>query len=407
MKKKNSIGTGLTHKAYKFRMYPSATQREVLSKTFGGIRVVWNTRVAQFNNYNFEGPLSASHYCQSLVDLKKVLPYLQEVSAAALQQVDLDWIKTKAQYFSKDRAKKLGRPKFKKKFGRQSYRLDGRRVGIRGTKVRIEKVGLVKLVPDRALPDLAVIKSATISKEVTGDYYISFLCEVPQTLLPKTGKSVGIDLGLIDLFVTSDGARHAAPKHFRENQAKLKKCQRSMSRKTKGSSRYRKAKLKTAKVHRSIVRQRRHNLHVLSYGLVKLYDFIGLETLNVQGMMANGKLAKSVADAGFSEFTAMLEYKALHYGKTVQRIDTWFPSSKLCNCCDHKNESLSLSEREFVCSNCGTILDRDLNAARNILKEAVRVNTAIRMQSDCNSEASAEVCRDEASRPELLPEMVV
>ncbi len=404
--KKKTLVDGLIHKAYKFRMYPNIDQRELLSRTFGCKRVVWNTRVAQFNNNNFEGPLPQPHYCVTLVDLKKAIPYLNEVSAAALQQVDLDWIKTRAQYFRTDRMKKLGRPKFKKKFGRQSYRLEGRRVSIRGDRVRIEKVGLVKFVQDRQIPELAIIKSATISREVTGDYYISFLCEVPQILLPKTGKSVGIDLGLIDLFVTSDGVRHAAPRHFRENQAKLKKAQRSMSRKVKGSSRYRKAKLRAAKVHRSISRQRKHNLHVLSYGLVKLYDFIGLETLNVQGMMANGKLAKSVADAGFSEFTAMLEYKALHYGKTVQRIDTWFPSSKLCNCCDHKNESLSLSEREFVCSNCGTILDRDLNAARNILKEAVRVNTAIRMQSDCNSEASAEVYRDEASRPELLSEMV-
>lgn len=183
----------------------------------------------------------------------------------------------------------------------------------------------------------------------------------------NTGRSIGIDLGLTHLAILSNGIKIDNPKFLRENQSKLKRAQQHLSRKVKGSSRYLKQKLKVARVHNDISNQRKHYLHEVSSWLVDNYDHIFMENLHVAGMKKNHKLAKSISDASFGELTRQIEYKSKWYGRSFQKIDRWFPSSKTCHCCGHKMDDMKLSDRSWICPSCGIEHDRDINAAKNIL----------------------------------------
>ncbi|MDD1607294.1 MAG: transposase, partial [Methylococcaceae bacterium] len=227
--------------------------------------------------------------------------------------------------------------------------------------------------------------SVTVSKNVCGQFFASVLVEMEIIHKPKTGKSIGLDIGLKTFLTGSDGLTVENPTYFRESQAELKQAQQHLSRKKKGSKRRKKAKLKVAKIHNNIANQRNDFIQKTTTKLVNEYDFIAIEDLNVSGMVKNRKLAKSISDASFAEFYAVLSYKAAWYGKEVVKIDRWFASSKTCSCCGWKNNDLMLSDRVFICKACGLAKDRDVNASENILKEALRVSGAIRTPSEYQS----------------------
>ena len=237
------------------------------------------------------------------------------------------------------------------------------------------------MIKDKDIPVGSKLMNVTISKNLCNQFFASVLVETEISPLPNTGKSVGIDLGLKEFLIRSDGETVKNPRLFRDSQAKLKIAQRNLARKRKGSVRRRKAKLKVARIHNKIANCRKDFLHKETTKLVKEFDFIGIEDLNVSGMVKNHKLAKSISAASWSEFVRMLTYKALWYGKEVVKIGRFFASSKTCNCCGWKNVYLTLQNRIFNCRECGSSIDRDLNAAKNILKEALRIGNAIRTQS--------------------------
>ena len=352
-------------KAYKYRIYPTKEQEVLFSKTFGCARFVWNKLVENFNNND------GSTVNEKTLKDQEEFQFLKEVSASTLQQKRMDFVEFKKQYFNKNRKTKLGKPKFKKKSNRQSFRLPNQKFTLDQEKslVRLEKVGWVKIVLDRTIPVEADFRSITISKTPTGKYFVSILVQQELNPIPSTGKVVGIDLGLKDLFILSNGQVINNPRWFRENQSKLAKHQKHLSRKAKGSNRYNRRRIKVAKVHEDVVNARNYFLHNISTELVKTFDLIIVEDLHVSGMIRNRKLAKSISDASWSTFVSMLEYKCNWYGKTLVKIDRFYPSSKTCSNCGHKEEKMPLNIREWTCPSCGEHHDRDLNASINILKK--------------------------------------
>ena len=355
-------------KAYKFRIYPDKEQEVLLAKTFGCCRFVWNKLVENFNNQSKEVVTE-----KTLKDTPE-FEFLKEVSAAAIQGKRLVFDEFKKQFFSKTRKKKLGRPRYKKKSNRQSFSLSYQKFKLdqENSLVRLEKIGWVKVVIDRVIPEDADFRNITVSKTPTGKYFVSILVKQELNPIPSTSKVVGIDLGLKDLFILSNGQAINNPKWFRKNQAKLKKSQNHLSRKIKGSNRYNRQRIKVAKVHEYITNSRTYFLHNVSTSLVKTFDVISVENLNVSGMLKNRKLAKSISDASWSTFVTMLNYKCNWYGKVLVKINRFFPSSKTCSNCGHKEDKMPLNIREWTCSSCGCQHDRDLNASINILKEGWR-----------------------------------
>jgi len=353
-------------KAYKYRIYPTPVQQEKLNQTFGCVRVVWNQLVENFNSYgsfSFNPKMN-----EKTIKEDSRFPWLKDVSAAALQQKSMDFSETKRQFFNKNRKVKLGRMSFKKKQGRQSYRLPNQKFTLNQEDkvIRLEKIGHVPIVLDRKIPDDANFRSVTVSKTPTGKFFASILVRINIDLLPMSGKSVGIDLGLKDLFIFSNGDAVNNPRWYRKSQAKLAREQRHLSRKKKGSKRYEKQRIKVARVHEKIANQRKHLLHCMSTALVGEFDVIATEDLNVAGLK-KGNLAKSVSDAGWSEFVRQLEYKSRWYGKSFVKIDRFYPSSQICSSCEHNDGKKALDIRAWTCSNCGVEHDRDLNAATNVL----------------------------------------
>jgi len=346
----------------------------MLSKTMGCVRAFWNMQVAVFNSYDKE--TNPSPIYKNTTEVRKEFLWMQEVSYKAIQQKENDFKEFKKQHFSKTRKKQIGRPKFKKKGVRDSFRLSNDKFYIKYGSIRLSKIGFVKFVQDRPLPENSKLMSVTVSKDSTGAYYASILVETVIEQLPKTNKSVGVDVGIKEFATLSDGQVIANPKYFRESQAKLRKAQKSLSRKKKGSSRRNKAKLKVARLHKKVANQRYFFLHNVSTNIVRQFDTICIEDLNVAGMVKNRKLAKSISDASFSKFFDMLQYKALWYGKEVVKVGRFYPSSKTCSDCGAVKKQLNLSERTYCCENCGLVIDRDLNAALNI--KALGVNSAIR-----------------------------
>jgi putative transposase len=370
-------------KAFKYRIYPTTQQAVLLNKTFGCVRVVWNHNVEVFNKFD----KNQSEQLQSLTStqLKQKFDWMREVSAAALQQKEMDFKTFKKNYFSKSRKKKIGRPSFKNRDSNQSYRLPNQKFTLDDNNIRLEKIGKVKLILDRAVPVNCKFMSVTVSKNKCGQFFASVLVECEILAKPKTGRFIGLDIGIKTFLTGNDGFIVENSQFIRDSQAELVKAQRNLSRKKKGSSRRKKAKLKVARIHNQIANRRKHFIQEKTTEIINRYDFIGIEDLNVAGMVKNHKLAKSISDAAFAEFYSALIYKAAWYGKEVVKVDRWFASSKICSCCGWKNENLTLSDRVFECLACGLKKDRDLNAAENILKEALRVSNAIRTQSECQT----------------------
>jgi len=358
-------------KAYKYRIYPTTDQEVLLNKTFGCCRVVWNSCTESFNssvNAKIEFPKSST-------EIKKKFDWMSEVSAAALQQTYLNFFEFKKQFFSKTRKKKVGKPKFKSKGLRQSYSLPSHtRFNLGNNFIRLEKIGRVKVViAGHRPPKGGDFRSVTVSKDPSGKFFVSVLVkELKPKPLPITDAVVGVDVGIKTFAVLSDGTEISNPKFFSESQAELRKAQKSLSRKKKGSTRRKKARLKVALIHEKIRNQRKHFHHEVSRMIVDNYSIIGLEDLTISGMVKNRKLSKAISDVGWSQFISFLSYKAEWSGRIIQKIGKFFPSSKLCSCCGVIKKDLTLKDRSWICD-CGVRISRDLNAAVNIKNEAVRL----------------------------------
>jgi putative transposase len=365
-------------KAYKYRIYPNKTQKVLLAKTFGCVRYFWNNQVSVFNSYNKETNPTPQY--KTSTEIRNEIDWFKEVSAAAIQQKEIDFKQYKNQKFSKTRKGSIGFPSFKKKSNKQSYRLPNQKFKLINNKIQLEKIGKVKIVIDREIPINSNYMSVTISMNCSGQYFVSILVEQEANKLPKTNKTVGLDVGLKEFATLSDGLTIQNPRYFRESQTKLAKIQKYHSRKQKGSNRRKKSRKKIARLHQKISNQRDWFLHVHSTYLVRNYDTICIEDLNVSGMLKNHKLAKSISDVSFSKFFNLLEYKCVWYGKELIKIGRFQPSSKMCSKCGNVKKELKLSDRVYVCDVCGHTEDRDLNASKNI--KALGVNNAIRTQSN-------------------------
>jgi putative transposase len=301
--------------------------------------------------------------------------WLAGVDSMALQESLRNLDRAYKNFFEK----RAGCPKFKaKRDSRQSYRTRNNKkdnIRIEGDRIRLPRLGLVKARITR-LPK-GSIQNATVSRTSTGKYYVSLCCREEIEPKPNKGGEIGIDLGIRDLFVGSDGSRVPDPKHLAKHERKLRREQRRLSRRQKGSANREKQRRKVAEVHEKIYNCRTDDLNKASCRLVNENQVIAVESLNVKGMARNHHLAKAISDASWSRFITMLEYKAFEYGCTVLKVPTFYPSSQTCSCCGYKDPKVKdLSVRRWVCPGCGTIHDRDENAARNILAEALSMQTA-------------------------------
>ena len=356
-------------RAYKFRLLPTSTQEVLLNKTFGCVRYFWNTQVSVFNSYDKENNPNISF--KTSTELRNELVWMQEVSAAAIQQKEMDFKEFKKQFFSKTRKKAIDKPAFKKKNSRSSFRLPNQKFKLIGSRIHLERIGKVKFVKDRDIPKDGKLRSVTVSKNLSGQYFISVL--VQQEIRPKTktNGTIGIDVGIKEFAVQSNNVFISNPKYFRENQSKLRAAQKHLSRKKKGSNRGNKQRIKVARIHQKITNQRDYFLQSYSTRLVTDFDIIIIEDLVISNMIKNRKLSKAISDASWSSFFRMLEYKCDWYGKTLVKINRFEPSSKTCSDCGWVNKDLTLKDREFVCHDCGIKIDRDLNAALNIKRAGV------------------------------------
>ena len=360
--------------SYKFRIYPNKEQEQLIQKTFGCVRYVYNYYLAQrIEAYKQYGKaLSFYEQCKDLTELKQKNDWLREPDKCALQNALRNLDAAYKNFFRRvKKGEKPGFPKFKsKREHRLSYKTSS--VSICGDKIKFRKLGLVKYKLSREVKGR--ILSATISQNPSGKYFVSLCCtDVEIEPLPKTGVVVGVDVGIKSLANTSDGKKYSNNHYIAKSEKKLAKMQRQMSRKGEGSNRWNKARIKVARLQEHIANQRKDAMQKTTTDLIRDNDVICIEDLNVQGMKKNRNLAKAVSDASFYELRRELEYKAAWYGKTISVIDMFYPSSQLCSNCGAKWEGTKdLRVREWSCPVCGAKHDRDINAATNILNEGLR-----------------------------------
>ena len=362
-------------RAYTFRLYPTPQQEIALARTFGCARFAYNYMLRQRTDAWFERKEKVGYHETSamLTALKKTeeFSWLNEVSSVPVQQ-SLRHLQTAFGNFFARRSKY---PTFKKKDGAQSAEYTTSAFKWADGKLRIAKMDeALNIRFSRTIPKAAKVTTVTVSKDCAGRYFVSMLCtDQVQAKAPVAAK-VGIDLGLTHFAILSTGEKIAAPNTFRKNEEKLAKLQRRLAKKTKGSAKRKMAKLKVAKLHAKITDSRKDFLHKLSTRLVNENQVIAIETLAVSNMQKNHNLAKSIADASWSEFVRQLEYKSLWYGRELVGIDRWYPGSKRCFDCGHTVKKMPLNVREWTCPECGTIHDRDINAARNVLTAGLAVS---------------------------------
>ena len=351
-------------KAFRYRLYPNQEQQVKLTVQFGHARFVYNWGLAKRKDYYREHGKGLGYFAlkRAVTDLKRQPDYawLKEADSQVLQAKVEDLDRAFANFFEH----RAGYPRFKKRHASQSIRYP-QRFKFDRNRVYLPKVGWVKVVLHRPLEGKA--KSATVSKTKSGEYYVSVLCEIEATVQPNGKPPVGVDLGLTHFATLSTGEKVEHPKYLRQAERRLKKLQRSLSRKQNDSSNRNKARLLVARQHEHVARQRADFLHKLSHRLVNEHGLVKLEDLNVSGMLKNHSLAKSITDSGWGMFGRFCEYKADWYGSEVQRVDRFFPSSKTCNVCGCINHSLTLADRFWTCEGCGTYHDRDENASINLL----------------------------------------
>lgn len=353
--------------AYRFRFYPTEEQREALAKTFGCVRYVYNWALEmRTDSYYQEGKsVSYTDTSKALTGLKRDddHSWLKEPSSVALQQ-SLRNLESAFQNFFDGRT---GYPNFKHKHGKQTARFASNAFTLYGKALSVAKVpGELNVRWSRNLSDSCNVTSVTLTKDPAGRYFVSLTCTEEKEPLPETDSTVGVDLGITDVVVTSDGFKSGNPKHLDNGLYRLRKAQRRLSRKEKGSQNWEKQKRRVARLHAKIADKRNDFLHKLSRKIVDENQVIALESLNVKGMQQNRSLSRSIADTGWSTVVRYIEYKAEWAGRTVVKIDRWFPSTKRCSECGDVGETKLLSVRHWQCKECGCVHDRDVNAAKNI-----------------------------------------
>jgi putative transposase len=354
---------------YQYRIYPTQQQQYDLARLFGCCRVVWNDALALSK---------ASEKLPSNGDLQKICitqakktderEWLSEVSNIPLQQSVIDLGTSYKNFFDalkgKRKGKKLGTPKFKKRKGKQSARFRIGGFSIKNKKLSLAKIGLIEVVWSRDLP--SEVSSVTVIKDATDRYFASFVVEVEPVLLPDNGRSIGIDLGIIDFATFDTGEKIKSPKPLKQRLKKLRKAQRKHAKTIKGSKRRERARKRVAKIHAKISDVRKDFLHKLSTRIIRENQTIVLEDLNVSGMVKNRKLSRAISDLGWRSFRTMLDAKSAMYGRDFRVISRWEPTSQRCSCCGEIGGKKELGIREWECLFCGAVHDRDVNAAINI-----------------------------------------
>jgi putative transposase len=362
---------------YRYRVYPKPAQISALNQLFGCVRVVWNDALNFCNQSYRDGvkyPGESELQKQFITNAKKTehRQWLSQVSNIPLQQSIRDLGTAYSNFFKscsgKRKGKKVKPPKFKKRSNAQAcrFRVGGFKVNERT--VYLAKIGKLKIEWSRPLP--ADPSSVTIIRDAANRYFMSFVVEINPVQLPDNGKSVGIDLGIIDFATFDSGEKVKSPKPLKARLRRLKRAQRNLKKKIKGSNRLKLARLRVAKIHAKIKDIRTDFLHKLSTRIVNENQVIALEDLNVSGMVKNRKLSRAISDLGWRSFRTMLEAKSAMYGRDLRVISRWEPTSQKCSCCGEKGGKKELSVREWECLFCGVIHDRDINASRNIIQVA-------------------------------------
>ncbi|MDT2463737.1 IS200/IS605 family element RNA-guided endonuclease TnpB [Enterococcus avium] len=378
----------LRHKAYKFRIYPNAYQEVLIIKTIGCVRFVYNYFLALWNEeYSKNGKGLTYNSCSAMLpQMKKneATSWLKEVDSIALQSS----VKNLSDSFSRFFKKQNRRPQFKsKKNPVQSYTTKNvnKSITIIENIIKLPKLGQVKFAKSRELNGR--ILNATIRKNPSGKFFVSILCEEEVSELPKTGLEIGIDLGITDFAILSNGQKIDNNRFTSKMEKTLKREQRKLSRRALLAKKagkelfearnYQKQKKKVARLHEKVINQRTDFLNKLSTEIVKNHDSICIEDLNTKGMLRNHKLAKSISDVSWFSFVSKLQYKAEWYGREIIKVDKWFPSSQLCSKCGHKDGKKSLEIREWTCPVCHAHHDRDINASKNILAEGLQIQVIV------------------------------
>lgn len=356
--------------ATRIRLYPNAAQRQSLARQFGCARWVWNEALTETQRLYKETGKGLAYESMSvrLPKLKMEHEWLGEASAQALQQSLRNLSRAFVNFFEK----RGEFPRFKSKHRPQSIQFP-QAVKLDGNRIRLPKTGLVKCVVHRKI--VGTIKTVTVSRTACGHFYASVLAEngLDMPSISADGPVLGIDVGLIDFAVTSKGQHFANPRHLRKAEKNLKRKQKKFSRKKKGSNSRNKARRLVARLHERVANARKDFLHKVSRKLVNENQVIAVEDLCVKAMVRNPNLAKSIADAGWGTFSRFVEYKAARDGKLFVKTNRWFPSSKACHVCGMIHDGMDLSVRRWTCKGCGTVHNRDENAASNIRDEAKRM----------------------------------
>jgi putative transposase len=357
--------------AYRCRAYPDAAQQQVLARTFGCVRVAWNQTLAERQRLWRAERRSLSYAASdaALTAMKNDpgLAFLREVSSVPLQQA----LRHQHQAFSAFFAGRARYPRFKSRRGRQSAHYTRSAFSLRGGMLRIAKTcGPLRFVWSWPDIDLAGLNPTmvVVARDPDGRWYVTFAVDRdPPAPLPPAGRAVGVDLGVRDFAVTSDGQKIANPRHLARKARSLARYQRRLARCQRGSANRTKARAKAARAHRRARDARRDFLHRTSTRLARDHDLIVIEDLAVRNMLQNRRLARAIADCGWAEFRRQLAYKCHRYGRHLVVIDRWYPSSKTCSACRHRLGALSLATRAWTCPSCRARHDRDINAATNIL----------------------------------------
>lgn len=364
----------LITRAYKIRLYPTKAQKVFFNKTFGCCRVIYNEMLYELQNaYKTSIKLNK---CDLFKKIRDKYEWMKEADSQALCNTYQDLNSAYSRFFNN--VSKF--PRFKKKKEKSSYRNGMMQKTIEKlipdkSHIRIPKAGLVKFRADYDFSKLSVekIRSLTIERSKTNKYYCSLTIDSEIEEYEHTGQVIGIDLGIKDLVICSDGTKFENPRYQAKVEKKINHLQRLYSKKVKGSKNQEKARLRLAIAHEKLCNKRKDNLHKLTTKLIKENDVICIENLAVKNMMKNHHLAKAIQDASFGTLADMLKYKAAWHNRRIVEIGRFYPSSKLCSCCGHKMDSMPLSVREWICPSCGASHDRDINAAINIKNEGLRI----------------------------------
>ena len=359
-------------RAYQYRFYPTSEQEQTLARTFGCARFVynWALRLRTDAYYQDQQRLGYHDTSAQLTLLKKRMTWLHEVSSVPLQQA-LSHLDRAFRNFFAGRAKY---PTFKTKHGEQAATYVASAFTWNGTSLTLAKMDApLDIHWSRPLPDGCRPTIVTVRKDSAHRYFVSILIEEAIKPLPLMNKQVGLDLGLKSMVITSDGHTYGNPKFFHQEEKKLARAQRRLAKKKKGSQNRAKARRKVARLHANIADRRRDYQHKLSTQILRENQTVCVESLQVKNMVKNPRLAKAISDVGWGELVRQLEYKAAWYGRTLVKIDKWYPSSKRCFDCGHILDSLTLDVRHWVCPECGMAHERDINAAKNVLAEGLSV----------------------------------